>query len=57
MNFKIANVTLQKCAKAGLTLKEIGSILFRPDTDVESTVERLIKEARHYLAACLQSGN
>jgi len=34
---------LKKGAEAGLNLKEIGEILFRPETDIESIVEKLLR--------------
>jgi len=47
VNFRIASTVLKKGAETGLNLKEIGEILFRPDTDIESIVEKLINDARN----------
>lgn len=38
-------------------MKEIGNILYREDTDIESTVEKLIKDAKHYANICINGGN
>lgn len=56
-NFRISTTILKKGAEAGLTIKEIGKIIYRDDSDEESTVERLIAEAKHYAAICVNGGN
>jgi len=40
-----------------LNPKEIGGIIYRPDTDIESIVEKLISDARSYTHVQLKSGN
>jgi hypothetical protein len=45
-NFRIANIVLKKCAKNGLTLYDIGRILFRPGyEEVPSKIELIVEKA------------
>ncbi|EAS04300.2 phosphatidylinositol 3- and 4-kinase family protein (macronuclear) [Tetrahymena thermophila SB210] len=55
--FRIANIVLKKGAQSGLTIKEIGNILYREDSEIESTVEKLIQDAQHYANICINGGN
>ncbi|KAL4500413.1 hypothetical protein ABPG72_003364 [Tetrahymena utriculariae] len=55
--FRIANIVLKKGAQSGLTIKEIGNILYREESEIESTVEKLIQDAQHYANICINGGN
>lgn len=57
-NFRIAETTLKKGALAGLTLFEIGALLYRDDPDFPSPIEEIIKKTEElYLSMRNSSSN
>lgn len=55
-NYIIANVTLQEGVAAGLTLYDIGMLIYRPEfSETPSIVETLCEQARQYTKFFLSS--
>lgn len=46
-NFRIAGVVLKRGAEKGLSLFDIGQILYRPDEDIRSEIEKILDCVDH----------
>ena len=42
-NFILTNILLKKAASKGLTLYDIGQILYREDTDCTSKIQKIVE--------------
>eukprot|EP01016_Furgasonia_blochmanni_P038025 TRINITY_DN4550_c0_g1_i10.p1 TRINITY_DN4550_c0_g1~~TRINITY_DN4550_c0_g1_i10.p1 ORF type:complete len:749 (+),score=202.58 TRINITY_DN4550_c0_g1_i10:68-2248(+) len=48
-NFRIANIILKKGANKGLTLYDIGRILYKEDPDDPSKIEKIVQKTEDYI--------
>lgn len=54
-NFRIAETVLKKCALAGLTIHEIGTMMYRDDPDLPSALEELIQKTEEFCETIVKS--